>query len=265
MGKYAQKRYTGAATMTIPRLVTITFSHYCEKARWGLEHRRIEFTEEGHLPLLHVLPVKRAGGERQVPLLVTDGGPIDESTAILQWADAQPTDAPRLYPDALRDEVLRLEARYDRDLGPASRRWAYGFILREREYMMNLAETGAPRWERRTLNLLFPAARWLMRRGMRIDDAGVARSRDKLARVFDDVAERLADGRPYLTGERFTAADLTFAALGAPTVLPADYGAPFPAKDELPADAQAEITAYQAHPAGAFILRVYAEERGGRG
>ncbi len=265
MGKHALKRYTAIATMTIPRLVTITFSHYCEKARWGLEHRRIEFAEEGHLPLLHVLPVKRAGGERQVPLLVTESGPMDESTAILQWADAQPTDAPKLYPDDLRDEVLTLERSYDKDLGPAARRWAYGFILRKREYMMNLADVGAPRWETRTLNLIFPAARWLMRRGMRIDEAGVARSRDKLARVFDGVAERLADGRRYLTGDRFTAADLTFAALGAPTVLPGNYGAPFPDKGELPEDAQAEITSYQAHPAGAFILRLYAEERGARG
>ena len=38
------------------------------------------------------------------------------------------------------------------------------------------------------------------------------------------MAEMLADGRPFLLGDRFTAADLTFAALAAPVVLPPRYG-----------------------------------------
>lgn len=248
--------------MTIPRLVTITFSHYCEKARWGLERRRIDFVEDGHLPLFHWLPVRRAGGERQVPLLVVGDQLVADSTAILQWADAQPSDGPRLYPDAVADEVLTLEEAFDHDLGPAARRWAYGFILRRREYLMRLSGEGVPAWERRGMGLGFRPVRWLMRRGMRIDEAGIARSRDKLARTFDDVAERLSDGRPYLTGDTFTAADLTFAALAAPTVVPANNGSPFPPVAELPADAQAEIEAYRAHPAGAYALRLYADERG---
>jgi len=247
--------------MTIPRLVTITFSHYCEKARWGLDRRRIDFVEEGHLPLFHMLPVRRAGGQRQVPLLVADGEIVDDSTAILRWADAQPSDTPRLYPDAVADEVLTLEEAFDHDLGPAARRWAYGFVLRKRGYLMSLAQEGAPSWERRALGLTFPAARWLMRRGMRINEAGIARSRDKLARSFDDVAERLRDGRPYLTGDTFTAADLTFAALAALAVLPANNGSRLTPPEELPADAQAEIKAYRAHPAGAYALRLYEAER----
>lgn len=34
------------------------------------------------------------------------------------------------------------------------------------------------------------------------------------------VDELLADGRPYICGRRFTAADMTFAALGGPMVSP---------------------------------------------
>jgi len=247
--------------MTVPRLVTITFSHYCEKARWGLERRKIDFVEEGHLPFFHVVPVRRAGGQRQVPFLVADGEPVGDSTAILRWADAQPSDAPKLYPDAVADEVLKLEEGFDHDLGPAARRWAYGFILRNRAYLMSLARGAAPSWERRALGLAFPAARWLIRRAMRIDEAGIARSRDKLARTFDDVAERLGDGRPFLTGDTFTAADLTFAALASLTVIPANYGSPLIPLDELPADALAEVQAYRAHPAGAYALRLYEDER----
>ncbi len=45
---------------------------------------------------------------------------------------------------------------------------------------------------------------------------------------LDFVAELLADGRPYLCGERFGAADLTFAALSAAIVVPPIYGVPLP-------------------------------------
>ncbi len=31
-----------------PRLVTIRYSHYCEKARWALERARVDFVEERH-------------------------------------------------------------------------------------------------------------------------------------------------------------------------------------------------------------------------
>ena len=47
-------------------------------------------------------------------------------------------------------------------------------------------------------------------------------------RVFEDIAARLAGGRRYLVGDRFTAADLTLAALAAPALLPAGYGVRLP-------------------------------------
>ncbi len=244
-----------------PRLITITFSHFCEKARWALEYRNIAFTEEAHLPTFHALPALRSSRQRMVPVLVADGTAIPDSTAILRWADAQQSTGPRLYPDAFADEILALEERFDRDLGPASRRWAYGFILRERELLLKIAEHGAPPWQHRMLPFVLPFARWVMRKSMRIDDAGIARSRQKIARVFDDVAALLSDGRRYLSGDQLSAADITFATLAAPALMPAAYGSPLPPIEDLPPQPQTEIAAYRAHAAGIFALRIYGEER----
>jgi glutathione S-transferase len=76
---------------------------------------------------------------------------------------------------------------------------------------------------------------------------------------FDWVAEQLADGRRYLLGDRFTAADLTYAALAAPVVLPSVYGVPLPPLELLDAPTKALVERGRAHPAGEFALRLYAE------
>ncbi len=60
----------------MPRLITIPVSHFCEKARWALEHAGIPYVEEGHLPFFSIRAVRRAGGRRSVPVLVTDEGTI---------------------------------------------------------------------------------------------------------------------------------------------------------------------------------------------
>ena len=54
---------------------------------------------------------------------------------------------------------------------------------------------------------------------------------------------------------------LILAALAAPAVGPAEYAIPFPAIERYPAAIQAEIAAWRARPAGAFALRVYADDR----
>jgi len=75
------------------------------------------------------------------------------------------------------------------------------------------------------------------------------------------VAELLADGRPYLCGERFGAADLTFAALSAAVIVPSVYGTPLPQPELLPAEIAALVCRARDHPAGRFALRMIAEQR----
>jgi glutathione S-transferase len=79
--------------------------------------------------------------------------------------------------------------------------------------------------------------------------------------VFDSVGERLSDGRRFLVGDRFSAADLTFAALSAPMIVPPEYGVPLPQPDELPAAMAGVVRELRSHPAGQFALDMYRRER----
>jgi glutathione S-transferase len=80
--------------------------------------------------------------------------------------------------------------------------------------------------------------------------------------VFQQVGDRLGDGRRFLVADRFTAADLTFAALAAPVLLPDECRAVSPAFDDVPGAMREAIQRLRDTDAGRFALRLFAEERG---
>jgi glutathione S-transferase len=71
----------------------------------------------------------------------------------------------------------------------------------------------------------------------------------------------LADGRTYLAGTAFSAADLTFASLAAPAVLPPNYGSPMPTLDQLPGGMLEVVEEFRTTPAGEFVLTMYRDRR----
>jgi glutathione S-transferase len=239
-----------------PRLITIPISHYCEKARWALERAEIPYREEPHLQAIHWAHVWRAGRGRTAPVLVTEDGPLTESSDILHWVDAR-SDL-RLYPDP---EAAALEARFDEELGPHGRRWMYHRIFDRADLVREYGVTGVPRWERAVLPPFLPVVRRLINRYLDVDDTTAAESRERVRAVFDEVGERLADGRRFLVGDSFTAADLTFAALAASVVIPSRYGVPLPPLEVLPEPFAGEVRTLREHPAGRFALRLYDQER----
>jgi len=249
--------------MQTPRLITIGFSHYCEKVRWALDRAGMAFDEERHPPALHYRALRGLGAGRQVPVLVHAGGALGDSTAILKWIDAQTPADRRLYPadPALRAEVEQWEDRFDEVLGPHARRPVYYYGLRTPKIMRWTATRGVGWPERVMLRLMLPFAGGFFGRKLGLSAAEVAESQAQVRGVLDAVAEHLADGRRFLVGDAFTAADLTLASLAAPVYLPAGYGAPLPPLDQLHPEYQAWVNGLADHPAVAFSKRMYAEER----
>ena len=79
--------------------------------------------------MLHRLATRRHGGG-SVPVLVDGTNRFVDSTDIIEYANCV-CGGDGLYPrDAgLRSEVLALEDRFDQELGPHTRRWAYAQLL----------------------------------------------------------------------------------------------------------------------------------------
>jgi glutathione S-transferase len=248
------------------RLITIPISHYCEKARWALERIGVRYREERHVQGLHRVAARRAGGGSTVPVLVTPAGAIGESQEILIWADERTPPEHRLFPDepALRAEVLALSQRLDESFGPSGRRLMYVHMLGQRRLMLRFNNQGVPRWEDLALRAGWPFARRLLERALAIDAGVAAQDEASVWREMDHVASLLADGRRHLCGDRFTAADLTFASLAAPCVVPPDYGVPLPQPDALAPATAALVIRAREHPAGRYALELIAEQRRAR-
>jgi glutathione S-transferase len=243
-------------------LVTIPISHYCEKARWGLDRSRQSFREDAHLPLFHVRPVRRAGGRRTVPVLVTPEGTLRQSTDILRWADQKLPAERRLFPDARAADVERWVEELDAEFGVDTRLWGYAQLLPRKDLVTRHGFAGAPRWQGVLAGAAYPVLKRVMGRLLRISPAAVAHAEQRIERMLDRVDALLSDGRPHLTGDRFTAADLTFAALGAPLVSPPEYHVPLPEPDVMPGDAAARVRGWRDRAAGKYVLRMFREERG---
>jgi glutathione S-transferase len=245
------------------RLVTIPISHYCEKARWALERAGMSYREERHVQGIHRIAARRAGGGSTVPVLVTPEGAIGESQEILEWIDLRTPPEQRLFPEdpEARSQVDSLCRRLDEQLGPPGRRLMYVHMLAQPKLVLAFNNQGVPVWEDRVLRGGWPVMRRFVERALEITPGIEREDEAAVFAEFDFVAETLADGRSYLSGERFGAADLTFAALSASIVIPPVYGVPLPQPDVLPPHTAALVERAREHPAGRFALRLFAEHR----
>ncbi|HEX5526466.1 MAG TPA: glutathione S-transferase family protein [Solirubrobacterales bacterium] len=244
-------------------LITIPISHFCEKARWALERAGVPYRERAHLQLFHRFAVRRAGGNGTAPVLVWDGRVLAESADILDAVSAQAPPELRLFPDdpQAAAEVRALERDFDTRLGPEGRLWMYYELHGRGDIARDYGCTGVPGWQRRLFPLFYPVAVRIIDRFLGVTPETAARAEAAVRETFDEVAERLGDGQPFLCGERFTAADLTFAALAASVLMPPEYGVPLPQPEVLPASMAAKVNELRAHPAGAYALRMFREER----
>lgn len=223
----------------------------------------MQYREERHVQGIHRFAARHAGGGPTVPVLVTPEGAIGESREILEWVDVGTPPERRLFPEEpdARSEVDRLCARFDLELGPKGRRLMYVHIFPQRDLALRFNDNGVPAWEDRMLRLGWPLFERIIRRVLDISPGVEIEDEAAVWRELDYVSQLLADGRPYLCGERFTAADLTFAALSASVVLPPTYGVPLPQPEALSPRMADLVERMREHPAGRFALALFTKER----
>jgi glutathione S-transferase len=214
-------------------LYQLHWSHFVEKVRWALDYKGLEwtavdvdpFTKREMRHLKCALPLE-SGGKAYIVPAISDAGTgavTADSSKILDYLErTYPT--PALYPEdvADRSEVTRWMLWLDSTVGLLARRLAYTQIALEHPaYLASLFLPGvAGAADPATLKARVGGTviAGVLSRRFRFAHNRADGVYEELERCLLIAAGRLSSRR-FLVAERFTAADLTLAALMRPAVL----------------------------------------------
>ncbi|HHH44182.1 MAG TPA: glutathione S-transferase family protein [Gammaproteobacteria bacterium] len=209
-------------------LYQFPISHYCEKVRWALDHKQLDYRGVNFLPGFHVTKAKKLSGRTSVPILVHDDRVIRNSSDIITYLDTTFPEHPLTPADEpQKQEALEWERFADREVGPYVRRVCYHTLLEYPALVIPFFTLGGPWYGPWLLRPLFPALSKKMRKLMNINAASAQQGQEHLVQVLDKVHEHL-QGKTYFVGDRFSRADLAVASLLAPLCRPAGYGLDWP-------------------------------------
>jgi glutathione S-transferase len=247
--------------MTAPTLYVFAISHYCEKARWALDHFGIAYE------LHHTMPGKNRGIAKQLgasngslPFLRVGSAVVEGSAAIVDWGEQHRRDGMPSLAGSDAAQLASLEKRLDELTGVHIRRYYYSdALLADPGSVRPIFSRDLPFFQKLGVTLGWSMIVPMMIKGMDLGVAQGAESRDILVREMDWLDGVLADGRPYLTGDAFTRADVTAASLLAPLVNPERH--PTYAALSLPPVLAETIGGWQQRPILRWVSKVYSQHR----
>ncbi|WP_189399902.1 glutathione S-transferase [Arenicella chitinivorans] len=246
--------------MPAPRLYLFTISHYCEKARWGLEYLGIDYDAVVVLPGEHIAIAKQHGLKRgALPYLVTDDDIIQGSDRILRWAEAR--SAPGVSLNCNDTEAMEMEQRLDHKIGVHVRRHYYSEALVEHSSSVrHVFMRGVGFSDRIKLWLAWSVIRNKMISGLDLGPEQGVESSNIVAEQLDWLDSLLADGRRFLLGgDQMSVVDLSAASLLAPYVLPPQH--PISDTLSLPPRLAEQVAAWRSRPIMQHVLSMYKQFR----
>lgn len=241
-------------------LYQFPLSVYCEKTRWNLDAKGLDYICKDLLPTLHAFTSWRLTRQRPLPVLRDGKRAIGDSTNIALYLErCYPTHALIPVDPVAQSQVLAFEEWFD-ELGDHVRRYCWSLEINgPKVSSIFFGFSGYASWKQSLAQVCKPLWRLLLRRTFDIEEPYSSRS---LARV-EDALPRLeqwlhGDVNNYLVGNQFTLADLTAACMLAPLIGP----------DNSPW-ADARLSRHVGHHraevratfAGQWVLRIYREHR----
>jgi glutathione S-transferase len=243
-----------------PRLWHFRVSHFNEKVRWALDHKRWPHTRRTLLPGFHLATARWLSGQNQLPLLRLHGRVLAGSALILGELERLRPDPPLFPadPDARR-RASGLQTYFDEQVAPELRRLFWATYIRRPAACARMATDGASVGTRLVWRMLFPLMRPLFRVNMGMSPDDLATARRRMHAHFDRLESEIRSSG-YLVGDRFGVADLTAAAVMTAIIRPPEF--PYPLPEPWPPELL-ELRASIADRLGCrWVLGMYARHRG---
>ena len=247
--------------MDKPILYVFNISHYCEKARWALDYCGIDHQVRHVMVGAHRRIAKKLGTKRgSVPFLQVGDQVIAGSSAIIDWCERHSAAQSVSLAGDDPVQVCAVEKRLDDIVGVHVRRFYYSdALINAPQTVRPIFSNGLPLWQRAAVTLAWSRIVTIMTKGMDLGLEQGLESRAILEAELTWLDDLLADGRPYITGNTWTRADLTAASLLAPLVGPKEH--PMYQSVVFPETVALTMQAWADRPILRFVRKAYASNR----
>ena len=244
-------------------LYQFPLSHFCEKARWLLDHKELEYVAQNLTPGVHRAFAQLKTGQNKLPILRDDQQWIADSSRIALYLDqCYPEHALFYSSEKLKKQILQIDARAA-ELGMYVRRWGLAHMVASDESMDILI--GEKGYLRRFEKYTKPILKTLLSKGYELEPDKVADAQVQMDLIIAEFNQILIEnhGR-YLVGKRLTLADIAVCSMLAPVLQLA--GTPW--EKESNEEWSDTFQHYRDHlldlPLGQYIQRIYRTERNAR-
>ena len=246
-------------------LYQFPLSHFCEKARWMLDHKELDYVAQNLVPGVHRLFVQFRTGQHRLPMLNDDKLWIADTSDIAEYLDKTYPEHSLYRRDAEQRQHIEQIDTLSQELGVHVRRWLFSFILDKKEKAAELDIILGEKGVLKDLEKIsIPVLKFALKRTHRISKQTVEESKQKIDEIvayFNEVL--VANGGRYIVGDRLTLADIAVCSMMAPLLMIS--GTPWES-DDMQVDEV--ILEYQqallAQPIGQYVKRLYETERHAR-
>ena len=235
------------------------YSHYNEKVRWALDHKRWGHERHTLAPGFHIPRALQLTGQPLTPILRVDGLTLTDSTKIIAYLEEQQPE-PALYPSDPEKlgRALALEDWFDEEVGDDVRRLFYHCYATEPGACARMSTAGTSSFQQRAFHALMPVLRHVIRLNMAVTPGRVAQAQRGLPSYFDKIMQEVGPSG-YLVGDTFSVADLTAAAMLSLIVGPEQF--PYALPDAAPTGLLELRDQLANHEGFSWVREIYAKHR----
>jgi glutathione S-transferase len=197
-------------------LYQFPLSHFCEKARWLLDHKELYFVAKNPIPGVHRAFAQLKTGQNNLPILHDQGKWIAESTHIALYLDDVYPEHGLLRSDPkLRQQALDIDELAN-ELGVCVRSWGLAHALLESDESLEIM-IGEKGYLRKFEKYSKPIIKSLVSNGYKPDSEKVNFAKQRMDEIVEILNAQLVNnsGR-YMVGDRLGLADIAVCSMLAP-------------------------------------------------
>jgi len=219
----------------------------------------VEIVEDDHLFGWVSLLTLFQGGYGRVPLLYGGRLRLSGPRPVVDYFDPLITPGRRLLLTGTQSDCVEADwDAYNGSFAVDVAVFSYFHLLADRSLMTPIFAAPVPATEAWLTPRIYPLLRGLLSLLLQLKPDRAEAANYRILNVFAAIDRRLADGRPFLRGERLTLGDIAFAGAAAPLLQPSGYGALMPSVHAMPSPVRTMIDTLRGLATATYVERVYA-------